>query len=182
MVTIAGRFRHAGGTDSLVERFARISALDGVRYWSKTRGRWQTFIEDASALSAPERAARRKDFSPHEIRDATVYFLQEDNTAGTVVYGLRVYETSPNRLVIGIENTTSVKKFFKTILHPADAQTLYFFDRESSDTWRAYSIMRISDHASSLASGSPASMINRAMAFYRHYTGIATDRDPPAAR
>jgi hypothetical protein len=183
MVTIAGRFRHTGGAEGLMERFAQISRIKGVRYWSKTKGRWQTFIEDAFALSASNKDARRQDFTVPEIRGgAPAYLLQKDNTAGTAIYKLRVYEASSNRVIIGIDNASTVKKFMKTILHVNDAQTLYFFDRESNDVWRAYSIMRISDHASSLATGSPQSAINRAIAYYRYFTGTPTDKDPPAAR
>ncbi len=183
MVTVSARFRHLGGADALISRVAAISGLKGIRYWSKTHGEWRTFIEDASALSAPDRAARRKDFSPDEIRaGAAVYFLQQDNVAGNVVYRLRVHESSPNRVVVGMENAGSVKKFFKTILHPTDAQMLYFFDRQSNDVWSFYGIMRVSDNASSLATGSPQSAINRAVAYYRHFAGIPTDKDPPAAK
>jgi hypothetical protein len=183
MVTIAGRFRHSGDADALLERYAQISKLQGVKYWSKTNGRWQTFIEDATALSAPDRKARRADFTPNEIRSGeTVHVFAKDNTAGNVVYRLRVHEASPNRIVVGMENATSVKKFMKTILHVNDAQTLYFLNRESSDVWSFYFIMRISDRASSLATGSPQSAINRAMAYYRHFAGIPTDMNPPAAK
>jgi hypothetical protein len=166
-----------------VQRLARISSLKGVRYWSKSKKQWQTFIEDASALSAPERGARRSDFSPQEIRGgARVHFLQRDNTAGDVIYRMQIHEASADRLVVGMDNAGTVKKFLMTILHPNDAQMLYFFDRESDDVWQLYSITRISDRASSLASGKPASSINRAMAVYRHLAGIPTDQNPPAAK
>jgi hypothetical protein len=183
LVTIAGRFDHSGGAEAIVERIGRISALQGIRYWSKSKRQWRTFIEDAYALSNPDKSARRSDFSAAELRTGDpLVFFQEDNTAGKVVYRLRVHQVSQDRIVFSMENASTVKKFFMTILHPADAQTLVFLDRESDDVWRAYLIMRISDRASGLATRSPPSSINRALAYYRHYAGIRTDKDPPAAR
>jgi hypothetical protein len=181
-VTIAGRFRHTGGGDALLDRAAAVSSLKGVRYWSKGKSQWQTFIEEAFALSSPAKAARRNDFTRAELTGGPVHFLQEDNTAGEVVYRLQVHEATPNRIVIGIDNVSTVRKFMMTILHPGDAQTLFFFDRESDDTWRAYAMMRISDKANGLATRSEGSSINRTVALYRHFTGIQTDKDPPAAR
>lgn len=157
--------------------------MKGVRYWSRTHNDWRTFIEDASALSSASAKARRKDFTNAELRRGEpTYFLQADNVAGDAVYQLRVMEATPNRLVVAMDNVSTVKKYLMTILHPHDAQSVFFLDRESGDVWKMYAIMRIGDNANKLAAGNPGSAINRAVAFYRHFAGIRTDKDPPAAK
>jgi hypothetical protein len=61
-------------------------------------------------------------------------------------------------------------------------QSVYFMERESPGVWRYYSIVRTGKNANSLTIGHEASSINRAVAFYRYLAGIATDKEPPAAR
>jgi hypothetical protein len=41
---------------------------------------------------------------------------------------------------------------------------------------------RTGGNASSLIAGHEASLVNRAVAIYRHLTGIPTDQEPPASR
>jgi hypothetical protein len=69
-----------------------------------------------------------------------------------------------------------------TLFHPGELQSIYFFDRESPDTWRFYSIVHTAPPTSRLFTGNESSAINRAVAFYRHMVGIPTDQEPPAAR
>jgi len=38
-----------------------------------------------------------------------------------------------------------------TLFHPGDLETLWVFDREGADVWRAYSLTRVGEGASSLA-------------------------------
>jgi hypothetical protein len=91
-------------------------------------------------------------------------------------------EASADRLVIDFENVSAMRYFLIPILHPGEMQSIYFLDRESDTVWRYYSIMRTGTNANRLIVGNPSSAINRAVAFYRHFVGIPTDKDPPAAR
>lgn len=63
------------------------------------------------------------------------------------------------------------------LFSPGDIQSIYFFERESQDVWRYYSIVRTSKNASQLTAGNEASAINRAVAFYRYLAGIPTDKE-----
>jgi hypothetical protein len=49
-------------------------------------------------------------------------------------------------------------------------------------TIRTASIVRTGINANRMIAGNESSAVNRAVASYRHFVGIPTDRDPPAAR
>ena len=94
---------------------------------------------------------------------------------------MRIAKVSPERLVLSIENITTMRFFLLPLFQPGEMQSIYFIDRESADVWRYYSIVRMGKGASTLVTGHDASSINRAVAFYRHFVGIPTDKEPPAA-
>ena len=107
---------------------------------------------------------------------------QSDNTAGNLTFRMHIIEASPDRIVFHLENAVRLRKLMMTLLEPGEMESLYFFNRESVDVWSFYSITRVSEGASGLVSGKPASAINRSVAFFRHFAGIPTDKEPPAAR
>ncbi len=181
VVTVA-HFRYVSGVEGLLRRIGAISELAGIRYWSTTHKRWQTFIMSAYALSDADGDRRREDFSPGEMTGGkSLYFQQEDNLSGKVIYRMRIRSASPDRLVFDTENTGTVHYLLMPIFRPGGIQSITFLDHESQDVWRYYSIMRTSKNASLLAAGSEASSINRAVAFYRYLAGIPTDNEPPAS-
>jgi hypothetical protein len=183
IVTTVGRFRYSGPADGLMRRVGAVSSLEGVRYWSETTGKWKTFILRAHAVTAPKDRRMRSDFSPDEIRRGdTVFYEQTDNLAGRVLYRMRVLESSPTRIVIAAENAEPLKYLWFSLAAAGGVQSIYFFDRDSPGVWRFYGIMRIGDHTSRLLTRAPASFMNRAVAFYRHYAGIPTDQEPPIVR
>jgi hypothetical protein len=108
------------------------------------------------------------------------YFQQVDNLSGKAIYRLRIAEASANRIVFDVENVSTMRYLFIAIFHPGEIQSVYFLDRESDSVWRYYSIMRTGKNSSQLA-GNAASSVNRTVAFYRHFVGIPTDQEPPAA-
>ena len=183
LVATAGRFRHHGTVDDLLERFGGVSALTTVRYWSVSDRRWQDLIASAFALAGPDAASRRPDFRAAEMRGGTdLYFAQHDNrSTGDVVYRLRVREITPDRLVVQMENVSAVHYLLIPLAGPGDLQSLYFLERRPPDEWGYYSLARISAGASSLAEGHEASYVNRAVALFRHLAGFPTDQEPPAA-
>jgi hypothetical protein len=181
VVTVA-RFRTTSGVEGLLRRVGAISERTGIRYWSITHKRWQTLVVKAYALSEVVGDRRRKDFSPDEIaQGGSLYFEQEDNLGGKATYRMRIRIASHDRLVFDIENISTVRYFFIPIFHPGELQSIYFFERESQDVWRYYSIVRTSKTSSPLTGGNEASAINRAVAFYRYLTGIPLDQEPPAS-
>ena len=154
-----------------------------MRYWSTTHQQWETLIVDAYALTGSQTGQRRGDFLPDEMKEGTVlYYEQVDNRSGKEVYRMHIAEASADRLVIDVENVSTIRYLFITLFHPGEMQSIYFLDRESANVWRYYSIARTGRNASRLATGHASSSINRAVAFYRSLVGLPTDQEPPAAR
>ncbi len=182
LVTIVARFHAPSGSEGLLRRVGAISQLSGMRYWSTTHHRWQTLIVDAYALTGPQ-GKRRGDFTPDEMKPgALLYFEQVDNLSGKATYRLRIAEAADDRIVIDIENVTTMRYLLLTLFRPGELQSIYFLDRDSDDAWRYYAVTRTGRNASSLTIGKPASSINRAAAFFRHLAGLPTDLEPPVAR
>jgi len=183
LVTTVARFRHVTEAEGLLRRIGAISGLVGVRYWSTTHKRWQTLVVDAYALTALRRDKRREDFTPDEMKEGNVlYFEQVDNLSGKAMYRMHIAEASADRLVIDIENVSTMRYLFIPIFHPGETQSICFLDRESDSVWRYYSIVRTGKSANRLIAGNESSAVNRAVAFYRHLVGIPSDQEPPAAR
>jgi hypothetical protein len=183
LITTVARFRYTSGAEGLLRHIGAITELSGMRYWSTTHKQWQTLIVNAHALTGSQPSQRRGDFTPDEMKEGAVLYLEQvDNLSGTAIYRMHIAEASANRIVFDVENVSIMRYFFVTLFHPGEMQSIYFLDRESDDVWRYYSIARTGRNASRLATGHASSSINRAVAFYRSLVGIPTDKEPPAAR
>jgi hypothetical protein len=183
LVTTVGRFRGSASVEDLLQRIGAISQMAGMRYWSTTHQRWQTLIEEAHAVTGLAGSRARGDFSPDELKPGAVMFFEQlDNLAGKAVYRMHISEVSENRIVVDVENVTTLKYLFLTLFRPGELQTIYFLDRDAPDVWRYYSVVRTGKNASGLTTGKQASSINRAVAFFRHIAGLPGDLEPPAAR
>jgi hypothetical protein len=95
---------------------------------------------------------------------------------------MHIAEASADRLVMDVENVSTIRYLFMPLFHPGEMQSIYFLDRESENVWRYYSIVRTGKNANRLITGNESSEVNRAVAFYRYLVGIPTDQEPPAAR
>lgn len=183
LVAISARFRYPADANGLLRRIGAISQLAGMRYWSTTHKQWRALILEAHALTGVQLGQRRGDFSPNEMVEGRVfYFEQEDNLSGKGTYRMRIKAASTNRLVIDVENVSTIHYLLVPLFHPGEVQSMYFLDRESPDVWRFYSIVRTRTTTNRLLTGNESSAINRAVAFYRYLVGIPTDQEPPAAR
>ena len=183
LTTTVARFRYTSGAGGLLSHVGAISELAGMRYWSTTHKQWQTLIVNAHAVAASQPTQRREDFTPDEMKEGKVLYLEQaDNLSGAAIYRMHIAEVSADRLVFDVENVSVMRYLFLTLFHPGEMQSIYFLDRESDNVWRYYSIARTGRNASRLATGHEASSINRAVAFYRSLAGIPTDQEPPAAR
>jgi hypothetical protein len=183
LVTTVVRFRYGAGAEGLLRHVGAVSELAGMRYWSTTHKQWQTLIVNAYAVTASQPTLRRGDFTPDEMKEGRVLYLEQaDNLSGAAVYRMHIAEVSADRLVFDVENVSTMRYSFLTLFHPGEMQSIYFLDRESDGVWRYYSIARTGRNASRLATGHESSSINRAVAFYRSLVGIPTDQEPPAAR
>jgi len=183
LVTTVARFPNTSEAEGLLRRIGAISELAGLRYWSTTHKHWKTLIVDAHALTDLQTTQRRRDFTPDEIKEGKVlYFEQVDNLSGKGIYAMHILEASASRIIIEVENVSSIHYLFVTVSPPGEMQSIYFLDRESENVWRYYAMMRIGKSANQTMTGNESSAINRAVAFYRFQVGIPTDQEPPAAR
>jgi hypothetical protein len=182
LVALAGSFRYSGGAADLLAAFGRVSTLRGIRYWSVGDRGWRTLVTGAAALDGPGTRRRRSDFAPAEmVRGADLYFAQEDSrSSGEVVYRMRVLENGPDRVAVTAENATSVRLLLVPLFAPGDLRCTSYLERLSPGVWGYYGLWGI--RAVALTSGHEVSLVNRALAFYRHVAGIPTDQEPPAAR
>ncbi|MGH6627322.1 MAG: DUF6675 family protein, partial [Burkholderiaceae bacterium] len=174
----------AGDTDALLARAGAISTLRTVRYWSATDKAWRPLAVDASALAGGDaKAERRRDFAAAELTvGGQFHYWINDSRSGPVVYRMRVRERDAQRLVLSYENASPVRAFGITLFEPGALQTVAFAERHAADVWAFYLLMRIDRGASIFADSQEASSVNRAVALYRHWAGIATDQEPPAVR
>jgi hypothetical protein len=183
IVALAGSFRFNGDMTQLLERAGAISAFRTIRYWSTTNKEWRPLVNDASALSGPDKANRRADFSASDlIKNATLYYWEDDSRSGEIVYRLSVFENTPDRAVIASENITAIRKFIVTLFKPGTLQSTIFIQRLSPGLFGIYILNRTGEGTSALAEGHDSSYVNRAVALYRQLAGIKTDQEPPAAR
>jgi len=180
VIALAGRFRHDGSSTDLLRRFGAVSALRGIRYWSVSDKRWRVLIADATAIGDKVAKQRRENYSPSEFKPGEdLYFVQADSrSTGEVIYRLRVREANNDRIVIATENTSPVRALLITLFDPGELKSVYFLERRGGGVWNFYAL---STAAGRYADGNDASLINRAAAFYRHFSGVATDGRPPLA-
>ncbi len=129
-----------GGGETLLARAGAISSLHTMRYWSTTDQQWRPLFLDAAALAGPaEGEQRRGDFRPSELMAGrTAYFWANDSRSGSVVYGMRVLERSPQRIVLGEENVSPVRALGLTVFRPTALQTVVFAQRQTNDVWGLY--------------------------------------------
>ena len=181
LVALAGTFNYAGSVDGLLDRFGAISALSGIRYWSVTDKEWRVLITESAGLDGPESRHRRPDFTASEMkRGRDLYFVQRDSrTTGDIVYKMRVREAGADHFVVEMENVTPVRKFIVLLFGPGEIKFLYFLDRRAGRSWGIFALLSANG---SFAESNAASFVNRAAAFYRHFTGVPTDGAPPLER
>ncbi|HEX5279490.1 MAG TPA: DUF6675 family protein [Micropepsaceae bacterium] len=184
VVGLAGRFHSAADPAALLARIGAISSLTDVRYWSVTDKRWNAMFTRAFALDGRDPGKRRADFSADDLLSGReLNFLAADNRSGRdAVSSLRVTGDSNSTIVLETANATPLRWFLLSFAAPGNVQTWYFFTHETGDSWRFYSFTRVLYAARLFERIIPdASYINRAVAMFRYFSDVPTDRDPPAA-
>ncbi len=176
LVALAGRFRLAAGQgpEAILHRLGAISSMRQLRFWSERAGDWRPFATEATALSAPDPAARRADFTAAELESGQpLHFLQRSNRlSGEVIYRMRVARLGPDRLLVHTENVTPVRFLLVTLFQPGALQSLQVAERLSATDWGFYILSRSTEAGTSpLASGHSAAYLNRADAVFRLAAG-----------
>ncbi len=173
VVGLAAGMRDAVSAEVLLARFGQVSALAGVRYWSATDGDWRTLISAAQALDGPDAQRPRGDFSAAELAAGhPLYFLQQDTrSSGAVVYRVRVLVARPERIVIAVDNVTAVRLLWITLFAPGDLQSTFYLDRRAAGGWDYYALWGV--RTGVLTAGHAPSSVNRGIAMFRHFAGLA---------
>lgn len=183
IVTVTGSFHFDGGMDALLTKIGAISTLKEIFYWSAADKRWGRLASDASALTDANAMDRRGDFAASDFAKGTdLYYWEDGESTGPAVYRLKVFESTPKRLVISSDNVTTVHKFIFTLFKPGALQSLLFIQQLSPETFGVYILTRTGEGASVLSNGHEEVFINRADALFRQLAGIKTDQEPPAMR
>ena len=183
LVGLAASFRDDRNVEDLAARLGAVSRLRQLQYWSVTDKAWRPLVTDAAAVYGPDDRRRREDFTAAEMTEGKdLYFVQHDSrSTGEVLYRMRVLEKSGGRLVVNVENASPVRFLALALFGVNDLQTVTFVERSGPGLWGYYSLSRSAKTASWFASGHQDSYVNRAVALYRHFVGIPTDEEPPAA-
>ena len=182
VVSTGGRFSHGGDATALLSRFAAASGMTDIRYWSVTRQAWKPLFKDAYAVG-PDAETRRDDFSIDELVTGSVVHLwqREVYLPAALVMEMRVLERTPERLVITMTNTVAVRWMLTRVIEPGDYEFYYLLEREDASTWRFYNVSRLVGGGLAMAFLPDESLINRAVAIFRHIAGYPTDTEPPLA-
>lgn len=181
LVALSGTFHMEGGAEALLAHMGGVSRFPEILYWSVTRQRWRPLIHEAWALTGPD-GKRRDDFGTEEMRSGKwLHFYQDEySTAGEVYYRMRVRQADDLRIVVEVENSRPVRKWFLPLFGPGEYAFIHFLEKGEGDLWHYYGVMRAGSGFNPLASGHDASYANRAAALFRHLAGIDY-RLPPAA-
>ena len=182
LVAVAATFRATGGSAGLLSRFGDIPSLLLVRYWSTTDQAWRPVFTAATALTNQPGGRPRGAFTSSELTSGAYLYLsqREGRTGNDVVYRMRLLKLGPGRFVVETENVTRVRWLAFTLFEPGALRSLYSVEQRSPDTWSYYALTSVTG-SKWLPLGHEKSYINRAVALYRHFAGIPTDLEPPAA-
>ena len=180
VTAVSGQIKSEHGADELLGRFAAVSGWKGIRYWSASDRRWETFITDSVALADPSAQKRRPDFTPAELKSgADFYFLRsDDSTSDPVIYRMRVAEAAPDRLVVTIGNVSPVRRLIFTLFDAGAIQSTYFVEKIGPGLWGYYALTVMHEGPMVIGNHDDA-FLTRTLSIYRHLAGIPTDQNPP---
>jgi len=182
IVTLRGSFHFDGSMSTILARVGAISALRSIQYWSTADRKWGPFSNDASALTGPDSASRRPDFSASEfVKGAELYYWEDDPHTGPAIYRLHILESTSDRFVISSDNVTPIRRFWLTLFKPGALQSVLTIEHVAPGLFGVFVLNRSGDGASALTAGHESSYVNRATALYRQLAGIKTDQEPPSA-
>ena len=180
VIAVAAQFKHAGPVEELLGRFGAISSMQTIRYWSVTDGRWAQLIRRSMALSAANAADPRPDFTVDELRSGNdLFFLQEENRTSPTVYRMRVTVFSVDSFLIELENINAIRLMLIPLVGPGAFHTASLLNRIDAEHWGYYAVVGNSGLGG--FSSNRKSVINRAVATFRHVAGLPTDQEPPVA-
>jgi hypothetical protein len=167
VVSLDGTFRFDGSMNELLARAGDISQLPAIHYWSARDKKWMPLARDASALNSANAKDRRANFSPAELKSgAKLFYWEDDPLTGETIYELKVYERTPDLVVIGTDNVTAVRKSIFTLFKPGASRSALFLQRVSPGVFRAHIVASAMQGTSSLVDGHEGIYGNRLRAIF----------------
>jgi hypothetical protein len=181
-ITVASVIRTTEDSSTIIQRFGAISELRSVKYWSTTDQQWRRLVASASAIARGKSATSRADYSPSELTaNKDLYYRVTDaRSQHATLYRLRLRQSSTGHVVVETSNVDPIHQWGITLFASGGLETLYFLSEQSANVWTYYSVTRVVP-ATFLAEGHEKSLVNRAVALYRHYMHLPTDAEPPSA-
>jgi len=179
LTVLSGAFDFDGTGDDLLARFGAASSWTGIKYWSASDERWQTFITDQAAVTDASGKTRRPDFTLDELKaGADLHFARsDDRSTRPVVYRMHVDEATPDRIVVRVGNVSPVMAFIVTAFGAGDIRAVYILEKIAPGRWGHYvmtemqeGFLMIGNHAEDYRAGN--------LAIFRLLAGIPTDREP----
>lgn len=181
VIVLTGRFIHTGTLENLATRIGAISAMEKLKYWSVTDGKWRTLISEAFAVDNAESLSPRSDFTADEILGGRTLFMAQRDTRSTGLnyYALTVATHDRDHLSVSFVNLTDIRFLLATLFKKRTLISSYFLTRLSGNEWGYYSMTVVRDRA---VKGGEKSLINRAAAYLRFVFGQQSDKNLPIAR
>ena len=93
------------------------------------------------------------------------------------MYALKTHEHSADSLTFETYNVTAVNLFLLRLFDPGSLRSIHFLKRDG-ERWSYYGLSLVQQGG---RSGSERSFVNRAAAYFRHLSGVPSDRNPPLA-
>jgi hypothetical protein len=94
------------------------SKLNGMKYYSRSSDKIETFITEAYTIDTPDRRKKIDDYQPESITDHTVrYFMEKDNKFGKLAYRADIYYSQNHFTVITrcLDSLSSVNQPEETV-------------------------------------------------------------------
>ena len=181
-ITVAAVVRTSFDQKAMLGRLGAISQLRAAWYWSTTDQAWRPLVSAAYAIEAANAPKPRPDYSSEDLGSGTslFYSVADSRSDTTVNYSMQLTSGPAGHIVVDTTNIGPVRRWGITLYRPESVRTLYFLNELSPGVWSYYSITRAVP-ATFLASGHEKSIINRAVALFRHYMGLPATSEPPLA-
>lgn len=184
LVAIAGRFEQSGTTRELLARLGAVSTHASIRYWSVSRQKWRPLLERNFALSAPNRNARRQDFTLDELEagDQVLVLQDENGPARELIQRYSIIHRDAEKLIVRTTNLTRSKMMLATLFEAGGSDMQLWVEREAGKVWTYYSLTRLSGSSLLANPALERSYMNRAAAFFHFLAATPEELQSPAAR
>lgn len=182
LVSVVGRFHHAGGAFDLLARLGRVSEQRSLRYWSVTAARWLPLLADASPMAGKDHERRRPDFKLDELLAGEPLFLlyDDDESPGPVVFELKVVDAGPDGFTATARSVTPLTLLGVTLARPGDLGSVVTVLRLGPEEFGYYALNVAALSPFAMMTIPDSTLANRAVASFRFLAGIPSDQEPPA--